>query len=169
MADIDSSAPTPAISVVMPVYNAAAFLEAAIDSVLAQTMGDFEFLIIDDGSTDGSPDIIRRYDDPRIRFVTRENRGAVATRNELGALARAPYLAVMDADDICLPDRLEKQYAFLESHGDIGLLGGRATYVDVVGRPIFMPELPTDPTIKNLIGIWSARVVVIPKMWPWNC
>ena len=106
---------TPAISVAMSVYNGERFLAEAIGSVLAQTFTDFEFLILDDGSRDGTRAIIADYAsrDARIRPILRENRGLVVSLNQLLAEARAPLVARMDADDVCLPERFARQIAFL--------------------------------------------------------
>lgn len=117
--------PTPAISVAMSVYNGERFLAPAIESVLAQDFADFEFLIVDDGSTDASPAIVRRYaqQDSRVRPILRENRGLIASLNEMIEAARAPIIARMDADDICRPDRFSKQIGFLAGHPDYGVVG----------------------------------------------
>ena len=115
----------PALSVAMSVYNGERFLAEAVDSILAQSFADFEFLILDDGSTDATAAIIADYAsrDSRIRPIIRENRGLVASLNQLLEEARAPIIARMDADDIALPDRFEKQMAFLAAHPDHGVVG----------------------------------------------
>lgn len=115
----------PPLSVAMSVYNGERFLAEAIDSILAQTFADFEFLILDDGSTDRTPQIIADYAarDSRIRPIIRENRGLVASLNQLLAEARAPIVARMDGDDIAMPDRFAKQMAFLATHPDHGVVG----------------------------------------------
>jgi Glycosyltransferases involved in cell wall biogenesis len=117
--------PSPAISVAMSVYNGERFLAEAIESVLAQDFGDFEFLIVDDGSTDDSAQILNTYAnaDSRVRPVVRENRGLIASLNQLIALASAPIIARMDADDICRPDRFARQYAFLSANPEYGVVG----------------------------------------------
>jgi glycosyltransferase involved in cell wall biosynthesis len=103
----------------MPVYNAEVFLAEAIDSILKQTFADFEFLIIDDGSTDNSRAIVQAYVDPRIRYVLNEkNLGISATLNKGIEMANCELIARMDADDISLPGRLEKQYNYLQAHPD---------------------------------------------------
>lgn len=109
----------PIISVVMSVYNGGQFLAGAIESVLSQTFRDFEFIIVNDGSTDGSPEILEGYAqrDCRIRLISRENRGLTASLNEGIACARGIWIARMDADDISLPDRFEKQLAWLQQTG----------------------------------------------------
>lgn len=130
----------PAVSVAMSVYNGESFLAEAIESVLTQSFRDFEFLVLDDGSRDGSAAIIRRYAaaDPRIRPIMRENRGLVASLNQLIAEARAPLIARMDDDDICLPDRFERQVNFLGENPDYGVVGTWSEDIDSEGRPIFV-------------------------------
>lgn len=120
-----SKMPSPAISVAMSVFNGERYLALAIESVLAQDFVDFEFLIVDDGSSDTSPSIIRRYAqrDKRIRPILRENRGLIASLNEMIGLATAPIIARMDADDLCRPDRFSRQIAFLASNPDYGVVG----------------------------------------------
>ncbi|HXH17782.1 MAG TPA: glycosyltransferase family 2 protein [Chitinophagales bacterium] len=114
----------PAVTVLMPVYNAEKFLAEAIESVLNQTFLDFELLIINDGSTDGSRKIIQSYHDGRIRLVDNAaNMRLIATLNKGIELAQGSYIARMDADDVCLPQRLEKQVAFMNAHPEVGLCG----------------------------------------------
>jgi len=110
----------------MPVYNGASFLAEAIDSILGQSYADFELIIINDGSQDESADIIKSYADPRIRYIEQENRGLAATLNRAAALARAPYLARQDQDDISHRERLARQVAFLDAHPSCGLVGSWA-------------------------------------------
>ncbi|MEO1766435.1 glycosyltransferase family 2 protein [Thiobacter aerophilum] len=114
-----TSSPSPLVSVLMPVYNAARFVADAIESILAQTFRDFEFIIIDDGSTDGSLSVLKRYaaNDPRIRLISRENRGLVATLNEGIEKARGEWIARMDGDDVALPNRLSLQLKHLAETG----------------------------------------------------
>ena len=122
----------PLVSVVMPVYNSEKFLAEAIESILTQTFTNFELIIVDDGSTDGSAKIIRAYErrDERIRFVQLgENMGDAGARNAGIALASGKYIAGMDSDDISLPERLQQQVAFLESHLAIGGVGTHANFV----------------------------------------
>lgn len=137
---------SPRISVALSVYNGERFLTQAIESVLAQTFGDFEFLILDDGSRDGTPAIIADHAarDARIRPIVRENRGLVASLNQLLAEARAPLVARMDADDLCLPDRLTRQLAHLDAHPEIGVLGTWTEDIDETGGPhrVIAPDHP---------------------------
>ena len=124
----------------MSVYDGARFLAPAIESVLAQTLTDFEFLILDDGSRDSSLAIAQAFAarDSRIRIIARENRGLVASLNQLLAEARAPLVARMDADDICHPERFARQVAFLEAHPDHGVVGSWSEDIDEYGKPFPM-------------------------------
>jgi len=109
----------PKFSVVMPVHNGDRFLKEAIDSILNQTFTNFEFIIIDDGSTDKSAEIINSYTDQRIRYYkNKENLGISKSLNVGIGLAEADYIARMDSDDICYTDRLQKQYDFISAHPD---------------------------------------------------
>lgn len=116
----------PQITVLLPVYNGAADVEQAVLSILAQTYTDFELLIINDGSKDNSAEILARLHDPRIRLVHQENMGLAATLNRGITLAQGRYIARQDQDDLSLPTRLEKQWAYLERNPDCALLGTRA-------------------------------------------
>jgi glycosyltransferase involved in cell wall biosynthesis len=123
----------PKISVLLPVYNAEPYLAETIDSVLAQTFSDFELIIINDGSTDRSADIIRSYSDKRIRFIEQQNMGLSATLNKGIALARGEYIARQDNDDISLPERFRKQADYLDAHPSAMLLGTSAEIIDDKG------------------------------------
>ncbi|MEO5998180.1 MAG: glycosyltransferase [Chitinophagaceae bacterium] len=113
----------PLVTVLMPVYNAEKYLEEAIDSILQQTLTDFELLIIDDASVDSSVQIINRYNDPRIRLVKNENNlGISATLNRGIEMCSTELIARMDADDISYPTRLQKQYDYFQTNQDCTLL-----------------------------------------------
>lgn len=116
---------SPIITVVMPAYNAAAYLKEAIASILQQTFRDFELIIVNDGSTDETPFILDDYArcDSRIKTLHQKNQGMIAALNRGCRLARGKYIARMDADDISLPSRLETQLEYLERHPTIGILG----------------------------------------------
>jgi glycosyltransferase involved in cell wall biosynthesis len=121
---------SPKITVLMPVYNAEQFLREAMDSILQQTFHDFEFLIIDDGSTDSSISIIQQYNDPRIRLLRNEkNLGISPTLNKGIELASSDLIARMDADDISYLDRLQKQYDYMMAHPDCALLSSWARVI----------------------------------------
>jgi glycosyltransferase involved in cell wall biosynthesis len=137
----------PHVSVIMPVYNAETHLTQAIDSILNQSFRDFEFVVIDDGSTDTSQAILKAIADRDRRLViyTQPNRGLIASLNEGWKIARGTYIARMDADDISLPRRLEKQVAYLDRNRDVGIVG---TWIQDIGRsgeagPVW--PLPTSP------------------------
>lgn len=123
------------ISVVMAVYNGAEYLEVAIDSILKQTYSNFEFIIINDGSTDDTAQILRRYEqlDERIAVYTQVNQGLPKSLNRGLQLAQGQYIARMDADDISLPERFAKQVEFMETHSDIGICGTWIKTISEVG------------------------------------
>ncbi len=128
---------TPRISVAMSVYNNAPYLAHAIESILGQTCADFEFLIVDDGSTDGSGDIINRFaaGDSRIKPIHQANAGLIFSLNRMIAEARGALIARMDGDDIALPERFARQIAFLDANPDIGVLGTGCTVIEEDGKP----------------------------------
>ncbi len=113
----------PTISVIMSVYNGERYLRQAIDSILTQTYEDFEFIIINDGSTDSTVEILRSYTDPRLRIIEQENIGLTRSLNRGVALAKGKYIARMDADDLSMPERFARQVAFLDAHPEIGMVG----------------------------------------------
>ncbi|MCT4535552.1 glycosyltransferase family A protein [Halodesulfovibrio sp.] len=114
----------PRVSVLLPVYNQEKYIREAIDSILAQTYSDFEFIIIDDASSDMSVKVIQQFTDERIRFyVNTKNLGSVRTLNEGLSLCRGEYIARMDGDDIAYPERFQKQVEFLDAHPDVGVVG----------------------------------------------
>lgn len=137
----------PKVTVLMPVYNAQTYLHEAIDSILDQTFADFEFLIIDDGSTDASATVIRSYDDLRIRFVQNDqNLRLAATLNKGLDLAHGEYVARMDADDVSLPERLMKQVEFLDAHPEVGIVG---VWARAFGEANFsIPQPPDSETAR---------------------
>ncbi len=132
---MDKNIGDPKVTVLMPVYNGAQYLHEAIDSILNQTFADFEFLIINDGSTDGSLDIIKSYNDNRIKLVNNEtNLGIVETLNKGIKQARGKYIARMDCDDISMPERLEKQVKFLEVNPEISVVASHIILIDKNGK-----------------------------------
>jgi glycosyltransferase involved in cell wall biosynthesis len=116
----------PAVTVLMPLFNGEQYLREAIESILGQTFSEFELLVLDDGSTDAGPRIANGYRDPRIRLLSNdENLGIAATLNRGIGLARGRYIARMDCDDVSLPDRLLKQFDFMEGNPNVGVCGSR--------------------------------------------
>lgn len=136
----------PGVSVVIPVYDGARYLAEAVESVLAQTFGDWELVAVDDGSGDDSPAILADYAaaDSRIRVLRNEtNLGISATLNRGWRAARGAYIARLDADDVALPDRFARQVAFLEGHESVAVVGTNATLIDPDGRRLSTTRLPT--------------------------
>jgi glycosyltransferase involved in cell wall biosynthesis len=133
-----SATATLRVSVLMPAYNARRYLAEAIDSILAQTFRDFELVIVDDGSTDDTPEILKRYaaQEPRVRIVSRPNTGISGALNDGLETCRAPLVARMDADDVAEPQRLERQVAYMDAHADCVLLGSDVLLIDPAGLPI---------------------------------
>src|SRR5947207_2234767 len=130
----DLTSHPPQVTVLMTVYNGERYLRPAMESILGQTFTDFEFLIIDDGSTDSSVAIIRSYHDPRIRLYVEPHRGFVSTLNRGLALARGRYIARMDADDLSDDRRLAVQVAFLDAHPRVVLVSCTSSLIDAEGK-----------------------------------
>lgn len=137
----------PLVSVIMPVYNAGGYLVEAIESILKQTVADFEFLIIDDASRDDSWNLISRFakKDKRIKAFRNKNRvGLVRSLNFLIPQTRGKFVARMDSDDISLPERFAKQIKYLENHQDVVACGGQEIIIDAKGRMIAQKFFPTE-------------------------
>jgi glycosyltransferase involved in cell wall biosynthesis len=122
----------------MPVYNAEKYVAEAVESILAQTFRDFEFHIVDDGSTDNSLAILKEYAarDSRIHLVSRPNTGYLIALNEMMARSEGEWIARMDSDDIALPERFEEQMRYLAEHPDCVLVGSRAIIIDPEGQAL---------------------------------
>ncbi len=163
----------------MPVWNAATYLPAAIESILSQTFTRFEFIIIDDASDDDSWKIIKKYArlDKRIRaYKNKINLGVSLTSNIAIAHARCKYLARMDADDISVSNRLEKQLAYLKKHKKTVLVGGQCTLVNEQNQVIGTKSFPTNPQkVKNMMfwavptqqGYMMVNRALLPKKFNW--
>ena len=159
---------TPRVSVIMPAYNVEKYVGEAIESILNQTFTDFEFIIINDGSTDDTAKIINKYaqKDNRIRFINRvDNRGFIASLNECLDVARGEFIAKMDSDDISLPERLKKQVDFLDRNPDVGMVGCGFKKFGSANHVCFHPERVT--IIDFMYGcattIFLARREIIEK------
>jgi glycosyltransferase involved in cell wall biosynthesis len=136
---------SPRVSVLMTVYNAAPWLREAVDSIVDQSFTDWELVVIENGSSDASPEILASYTDPRVRVVSvPENMGRTPALRHAFGLARGEYLAVLDADDVSLPRRLDLQVAYLDRRPDVVLVGGWVERIDEAGRPIGTLTPPTD-------------------------
>jgi len=141
------------VSVLMPVYNGERFLREAVQSVLRQTLADFELFVIDDGSTDGTSSILGACRDPRVKVIRQTvNSGIASALNHGLEVCSGAFIARMDADDISVPNRLAKQTSFLQEHTDVGILGSCCELIDTRGQRVGTLNLPlTDLAIR-----WSA-------------
>jgi hypothetical protein len=135
----------PRVSVAMVVCNVERFLAEAIESILDQTLDDFEFIIVDFGSTDGTPAITSRYqaNDRRIKTYVVPHCRLAEARNASCSLAQSPYIAIMDADDVALKDRLKRQVEFMDKHAEVGILGGAVELIDDAGKTLRTWNFPS--------------------------
>lgn len=149
------------VTVLMSVYNEERYLDEAIRSILNQTFTDFEFIIINDGSTDGTLDILRKYEqvDSRILVHNQANRGLTASLNRGGELANGKYIARMDADDISTPNRLERQVCYFNDHPYLALLGTWAEAIDERGRILWKICPPADPILLKWRMLFKNNII----------
>jgi glycosyltransferase involved in cell wall biosynthesis len=122
----------PKVSVIIPAYNCQSFIAETVESILAQTYPDYEIIVVDDGSTDNTRDVLQRYED-RVRYVYQENSGVGAARNRGLSLARGEYIAFLDHDDLWLPEKLETQMKILETRPEVGLVYSNCYHIDEAG------------------------------------
>jgi glycosyltransferase involved in cell wall biosynthesis len=158
---------TPLITVLMPAYNAEKYIGEAIASVLDQTLADLELLVINDGSTDDTENIINSFTDPRIRLINQTNQGIASALN-IGLLnARAEIIARFDADDVCMPDRLQRQYDFLSNNPDHIIVGSNARYIDMYDEYVYTGRMLayTDEEIRKLIFITCPLIHSATMFW----
>ena len=148
------------VTVVMSVYNAERYLTRAVRSILEQDFVDFEFIVIDDGSTDGSRAILRSFADERLVVIEQANQGLPNALNRGIRESRAPLIARIDADDIARPDRLRLQVDFLERHSDYVAVGSNATVIDADGDYVYTTAQPLDD------GTLRARLPETPFIHP---
>jgi glycosyltransferase involved in cell wall biosynthesis len=147
--------PQPLVSVIIPAYNAERTLEATLLSVLGQTIGEIEVIVVDDGSTDGTSERARSVGDPRLRVLRQPNAGHARARNTGIADAHGTYVAVVDADDLWLPKKLERQLAVFRGHPGVRALHGAALHVDDSLRPLFIGRCPNGKN--NLFDVLCFR------------
>lgn len=145
------------VSVVMPVYNGERYLAQAIESILNQTFQNFEFIVVNDGSTDETPAILRRYD--RLTVLNQENQGVAAASNNGIALTSGKYIARLDADDFSLANRLERQVDFLESNPEIGILGSSAYIIDSENRKWGIQKMPLSDAELRWMGLFKCPFI----------
>jgi len=172
----DKMPKNPKISVIMSVYNSEKYLREAIESVLNQTFTDFEFIIVNDGSTDNSPKIIKSHNDERIRIINNEkNIGLTKSLNKALKQGKGEYIARQDADDVSLPNRFEMQVKYLESHPEVVLLGTSFYLIDETGEITKKYVVLAKPTIKDLIkenqfshGSVMVKKEIVDKLGGYN-
>ncbi|HEU4961359.1 MAG TPA: glycosyltransferase family A protein [Sphingomonas sp.] len=151
----------PAVSVIMAAYNGAALVPETIASLVAQTFGDFELVVVDDRSTDDTLAVLRSFDDPRIRVIAAEsNQGPVRTRNRAFAEARGRYIAALDQDDLCRPERFARQVAYLDAHPEVVLAGSNTSVLHEDGsvEPSRLPPVTTPFVVEWLMRIMNPLV-----------
>ncbi|MFN8443088.1 MAG: glycosyltransferase family 2 protein [Caldilineaceae bacterium] len=164
--------PTPTVSVQIAVYNGARFLAATLDSLLSQSWTDFELLIVDDGSTDVTPQILADYAtrDPRISLLHNPiRRGVSAARNRALAHSCGRYVAISDADDCSYPQRLEKQVAFLDAHPAIGVVSAGVSWIDEAGTPLHKDQRPADDALLRWRLLFCPPVIHTASMIRRQC
>ena len=151
---------TARVSVLMTIYNAEPYLKEAIDSILTQKFSDWELIAVDNGSTDQSTEILSTYDDPRVRvFTLPENTGRTPALRYAFEQARGEYIAVLDADDVALPERLARQVEFLDNHPEVVLVGSWVQGIDETGRITSTLEPPTNSEeLHDCLG-WANPMV----------
>jgi len=156
------------VSVIIPAYNQGRFLGEALDSALGQTHQDFEVVVVDDGSTDETPDVVRSRSDRRIHYLYQDNQGLAAARNTGIRESAGAWLSFLDADDAFLPEKLSSLLALAQAHPEAGLAAGQAIPVDEDGRPtgaVFdrgAPEEPEDWLLGNPLHVGS---VILNRAW----
>lgn len=159
MNSMPSAGDQPRVTVLMAVRNGEAFLPEAIDSILGQTLSDFEFVIVNDASTDKTRAIIQSYSDHRIQLIDNTNAmGLAASLNRGLEVTKGTYIARMDCDDVSLKHRLERQVQFLDANRDVCLCGSWAELIDEVGRPRGLRRKPSGNEIK--VGYWLTSPII---------
>lgn len=141
----------PKVSIIMSVYNDKNFVGQSIEGVLNSTYKDFEFIICNDCSTDGSQEIIKNYNDERIVFFSNEtNQGLANSLNNCLSIAKGEYIMRIDSDDVCLPERIEKQVKFLDEDKNIALCGTFAQVIDNENKNVYILTRPEDVMVKDI-------------------
>jgi glycosyltransferase involved in cell wall biosynthesis len=155
---------SPAVSIIMPAYNAEKFIREAIDAILNQTFDDFELIILNDGSTDSTKEIIESYKDDRIVLINKKNEGVAKTLNAGLKSAKGRYIWRHDADDISLPRKLEAQFEFLENHPDIALCATQVAFMTERGKVAWNKRQPKN----DWLGEKNHRIVKFEDFNPFS-
>ena len=145
MSHTEASTVTPLVSVIIPVYNQAGYVSRAVQSVLDQTLTEFELIIVDDGSTDNTPQVLAGFTDPRIRIIRQPNAGLSAARNRGLKESTAALVTFLDSDDYFLPTKLEIMCGYLNGHPDVGMVAGQFIYIDDDGNTLGQPAPAQTP------------------------
>jgi glycosyltransferase involved in cell wall biosynthesis len=154
----------------MAVYNDARYVQQAIDSVLTQTMADFEFLIIDDGSTDGTPGILSSCQDPRLRVIeNNRNLGLAESLNRGISEARADYIARQDSDDISYPERFHRQASYLDQQPEVGVVGAATQWIDSGNSPLGVWPLGAGNSELQQELLWTCPLIHGSTMYRRRC
>jgi glycosyltransferase involved in cell wall biosynthesis len=158
----------PTVTVIIPAYNQSRYLGEAVQSVLAQTYGDFEIVVVDDGSTDDTRSVAAGFTDPRVRYIYQQNRGLSAARNTGIRHARGALLTFLDSDDLFLPEKLGLLVAALDENPHVGFVAGQAVLIDEVSRPVgevFDRGLPADRSELLLGNPLHVGSVLLRREW----
>lgn len=150
------------VSVVIPTYNSAAFLPDTISSVLSQTVSDWELIIVNDGSTDETEQLLKSYNDSRIRYVNRKNSGVSCSRNHGASLASGEYLAFLDSDDLWQPDNLSNKLKPLQEDSSIHFSYSDIQYIDINGNTLNTGEKALEENLLENILNWKGPVIPCP-------
>ena len=172
----------PRVTVLMTVYNGMPYLPKSVESVLGQTLTDFDFIIVDDGSNDGTAEYLASLDDPRVKIIRQENGGTADAANHGLEHVSTEFVARMDADDISMLDRLETQLDYMTAHPEVGILGAQVAPIgdQGVGNSLNLPQTHEEifetmmngrhglahsslmirtQTLKDIGGYWKLRLV----------
>ena len=155
---------TPLVSCVIPAFNCEQYIRKTMESILSQTMTNFEIVVVNDGSTDSTEGILREYKarDPRVKLISRPNTGYVPALIEAIAASRGALIARMDADDIAMPDRFEKQVRFMNAHPEVVLLGGSYDLIDSEGRRLRTQSQPSDHDALYMLCLQGTTPICHP-------
>lgn len=155
------------LSVIMSVKNGLPYLPETIESVLAQSFTDFEFFIVDDGSTDATAEVVRSFGDARIVLIRQENTGVAKARNQVVPRTSGKYIAIVDADDIWEPQKLERQVSFLDEHPEYVLVGSFADIIDKDGNYLYTEKKPVSHEenlhFLDIKNTWTHSAIVFTR------